>query len=199
VLVCNCCGLFPCGITQAINDVNIKKKEKLDKKVMEEFMKYEDINLEDDFDLPKSKTELSEGVTVMTEDDLKQMAEPEETKIILGTNPKDLLGTKKVSLSKVPFSSIVYQALAMEDGAKKYGPFNWRENKVIASIYIDAAMRHLGSWYDGEEVADDSKKPHLGHAMACIGIIIDALETGNLVDDRPLPGNMSALIEKWKK
>jgi hypothetical protein len=114
----------------------------------------------------------------------------------LGTNPKDLLGMKKVRLSLVPPSSIIYQALAMEDGAKKYGPYNWRENKVIASIYVDAAMRHLQSWFDGEENASDSKKPHLAHALACLGIIVDAKETGNLVDDRPLPGAAAGLIAK---
>lgn len=112
----------------------------------------------------------------------------------LGMNPKDRLGLKKVRLSLVPPSSIIYQALAMEDGAVKYGPYNWRDNKVIASIYIDAAMRHLQSYFDGEECASDSKKPHLGHALACIGIIVDAYETGNLVDDRPKAGPASRLI-----
>jgi hypothetical protein len=112
----------------------------------------------------------------------------------LGINPKDRLGLNKVRLSLVPPSSIIYQALAMEDGAVKYGPYNWRENKVVVSIYIDAAMRHLQSYFDGEECAQDSKKPHLGHALACIGIIVDALETGNLVDDRPKPGAAARLI-----
>ena len=126
--------------------------------------------------------------------------QPETAKVTpLGTNPKDLLGTKKPNISLVPMSSIIYQALAMEDGAKKYGPYNWRQNKVIASIYVDAAMRHLAQWFDGEELASDSQKPHLAHAMACIGIIIDALETGNLVDNRPLPGAASKVIERWTK
>lgn len=118
---------------------------------------------------------------------------------VLGTNPKDLIGVKKVQLNLVPPSSIIYQALAMEDGAKKYGPYNWRENKVIASIYVAAALRHLQAWYDGEEVAADSQKPHLAHALACLGIIVDAKETGNLVDDRPKPGAASQLIAKWEK
>jgi len=118
---------------------------------------------------------------------------------VLGTNPKDLLGIKKVQLNLVPPSSIIYQALAMEDGAKKYGPYNWRENKVIASIYVAGAMRHLQQWYDGEELASDSQKPHLAHALACLGIIVDAKETGNLVDDRPLPGAASALIARLEK
>ena len=87
----------------------------------------------------------------------------------------------------------------MENGAKKYGPFNWRSNKVIASIYIGAAMRHLESWYDGEENAKDSGVPHLGHALASIGILVDALTTGNLVDDRPVPGSAASLIEKFEK
>ncbi len=117
----------------------------------------------------------------------------------LGPNPKDLLGIKKVQLNLVPPSSTIYQALAMEDGAQKYGPYNWRDNKVIASIYIAAAKRHIDSWLDGEECASDSKKPHLGHALACLGIIVDALETGNLIDDRPKPGPTARLIEKWKK
>lgn len=118
----------------------------------------------------------------------------------LGTNPKDLLGIKKVQLNLVPTSSTIYQALAMEDGAQKYGAFNWRENKVIASIYVAAALRHLAAWYDGgEELASDSKKPHLGHALACIGIIVDAFETGNLVDDRPKPGASPQLIAKWEQ
>lgn len=117
----------------------------------------------------------------------------------LGTNPKDLLGIKKVQLNLVPPSSIIYQALAMEDGARKYGPYNWRQNKVIASIYIAAAMRHLHSYLDGEENAQDSGKPHLAHALACLGIIVDAKETGNLVDDRPLPGAASKLISELEQ
>ena len=117
----------------------------------------------------------------------------------VGTNPKDLLGIKKVQLNLVPPSSVIYQALAMEDGARKYGPFNWRQNKVIASIYIAAALRHIYAFLDGENDAQDSKKPHLGHALACLGIIVDALETGNLVDDRPLAGNAQQLISRYEK
>lgn len=127
------------------------------------------------------------------------MSTEEKKPAVLGTNPKDLLGIKKVQLNLVPPSSIIYQALAMEDGAKKYGPYNWRENKVIASIYVAAAMRHLQQWYDGEELAADSQKPHLAHALACLGIIVDAKETGNLVDDRPLPGAASAMIARFEK
>lgn len=114
------------------------------------------------------------------------------------TNPKDLLGIKKVRLSLVPPSSIIYEASAFEDGADKYGPYNWREKKVRLSIYVDAFKRHVDQFWDGEDFAADSKKHHLAHAKACLGIIIDALETGNLVDDRPIKGPASRLIEELK-
>lgn len=118
----------------------------------------------------------------------------------LGANPKDILGVKKVGASNVPASSIIYEALAMADGARKYGPYNWRKNKVMASIYVDAAFRHLMSWFDSrEEVAQDSGVPHLAHAKACLGILIDAIETGNLLDDRPDSGPAAQLLEKWKQ
>lgn len=117
-----------------------------------------------------------------------------------GINPKDALGMKKVSLSKFPAAARLYGALAMMDGARKYGPYNWRENKVIASIYIDACYRHIDAWFDSnEEVAEDSGVPHLGHAIACLAILVDALETGNLDDDRPVPGVFAELIKKHTK
>lgn len=114
-------------------------------------------------------------------------------------NPKDLVGVKKPQMHLVPPSSILYQALAMEDGAAKYGAYNWREKKVQASVYISACLRHLAAYQDGEDKAIDSGKPHLGHALACLGIIVDALETGNLIDDRPKAGAAGKVIETWTK
>lgn len=104
---------------------------------------------------------------------------------IKGINPKDKIGEKKVSLTKFPAIALVHGASAMVNGADKYGPFNWRENDVVAHIYIDAAMRHLTAWFEGEETAEDSGVHHLGHALACCAILLDAQENGNLIDDRP--------------
>lgn len=114
-------------------------------------------------------------------------------------NPKDRLGLKKPRLALVPPASLVYEALAMQNGAEKYGPYNWREKKVKLMVYLDAALRHIESFVDGEECAEDSGVPHLAHAKACLGIIADAKETGNLEDDRPKAGAVSALIKKYTK
>lgn len=118
------------------------------------------------------------------------------------TNPKDLLGVKKPRLSLVPPAGLVYAALAMANGADKYGPYNWREKKVQAMIYLEAAMRHILAYQDGEEFSADTSNPqvpHLGHALACLFILVDAKETGNLVDNRPKAGAMGALIERFTK
>lgn len=101
-------------------------------------------------------------------------------------NPKDLLGNNKVSLTKFPAIGTIMGAMAMMDGAEKYGAFNWRDKEVKASIYIDAAMRHMMSWFEGQEYATDSKVHHLGHAIACCTILLDAQSRSKLVDDRPV-------------
>jgi len=112
-------------------------------------------------------------------------------------NPKDLIGAKKVSLSKFPAIGLAHGAHAMMDGANKYGPYNWREKAVQASIYIDAAKRHLDAWFEGEETASDSGVHHLGHAMACMAIILDAQANDGLIDDRPKNvGAHSLLMEE---
>ncbi len=112
-------------------------------------------------------------------------------------NPKDRLGAKKPDLSLVPPSSVIHEATAMENGAAKYGPYNWREKKVRARVYVAAAMRHLAEYLDGADYSSDTSPPvhHLAHAKACCGIVLDALETGNLVDDRPAKGAASRLLE----
>lgn len=114
-------------------------------------------------------------------------------------NPKDLEGVKKPPLELVPDTAIILQAMAFGDGARKYGAYNWREKDVKASIYVAAARRHLAAWYNGEEIAEDSGVHHLGHALACLSILVDAQVGDNLVDDRPTPLDIGALVESLTK
>lgn len=113
-------------------------------------------------------------------------------------NPKSLQGAKKYSLRYLPLSANIAVNQALEDGAKKYGPANWRENGVAISVYIDAALRHINQFYDGkQDNATDSDAPNLGHAMACMAIIIDAMAEGSAIDDRPFPAkDTDALLKR---
>jgi len=112
----------------------------------------------------------------------------------LGVNPKDILGLFKPRLSLVPPPLMLYVAKVMELGAKKYGPYNWRGNKVLATIYAEAAMRHILAYLDGETLDPESGQPHTAHVAACMGILLDAEATGNLDDDRYMPGVAGRLI-----
>lgn len=126
------------------------------------------------------------------------------------TNPKTLMGRQKLSvLSVVPPASILREAEAMhygahlaprKDGTKGYGPYNWRDDPVEVMIYVDACMRHLFAYVDGEGTDPESGVTHLGHAKACLGIIVDAEANGTLIDNRPAvrKSAASSLLNRWK-
>ena len=104
------------------------------------------------------------------------------------TNPKDILGVNKLPLHLWPASATALGCLGLLDGALKYGRANFRAIGVRASVYRDAAQRHLDAWFEGEEADPDSGLSHLAHALACLAIIVDAEAAGKLVDDRQFPG-----------
>lgn len=123
----------------------------------------------------------------------------------LPPNPKKAFGASKPDLSLIPPSSLAHMAMSMEEGGWKYGPYNFRESKIEARTYVAAAMRHLGDWLDGEEMSLDAEVHNLGAVMACCGILLDAIENGNLIDNRPKKGNNARVLErlqeqkkKWK-
>lgn len=83
-------------------------------------------------------------------------------------------------------------------GAAKYNPFNWNDQPVDATTYYSAAMRHLLSWFSGEEKDPESGASHLAHVRACMGIIMDAQACGTLIDDRPICASAAEAIERLK-
>ena len=112
------------------------------------------------------------------------------------TNPKDIIGSDKIPFHLWPEVASAHGALGLLDGALKYGRANWRAKGVKVSIYIDACRRHLNAYMEGEEHAGDSGVHHLGHALACLAIILDGRAKGNLVDDRQYPGGYFKTIEE---
>ena len=108
-------------------------------------------------------------------------------------NPKTAIGVTKLPLHLVPPSATHYLAMAFADGAKKYGPYNWRDRTVSSSVYVAAAKRHIDAWWDGEDLSSDAKIHHIAHAMACMAIILDALTIDKLNDDRPTAGAAAKL------
>ncbi len=115
------------------------------------------------------------------------------------TNPKDLLGIKKPSLSLIPSTALVKESEAFKDGALKYGAFNWRDKKIKATVYIDAVYRHLLAYAEGEDVTRDTGVDHRAAIRASMAILIDAEEHGCLIDDRQKSTKTGDLIERYTK
>lgn len=107
------------------------------------------------------------------------------------TNPKDIIGTRKLCFSVLPWRVLTGVALAMLEGACKYGRHNYRAAGVRASIYFDAVVgRHLTAWWEGEDLDPDSGLHHIDKALAGLMVMRDSMLHGNFEDDRPPKGNV---------
>jgi hypothetical protein len=115
------------------------------------------------------------------------------------TNPKKAFGVRKPSPHFIPPVAIIEESVVMALGGNKYGPFNWNEHPVDATTYYSAAMRHLMSWFSGEDTDPESGASHLAHVRACMAILIDAKASGTLIDDRPKTASAAASIASLTK
>jgi len=85
--------------------------------------------------------------------------------------------TGKLRYSLIPPEATKALASVLTYGAKKYKPNNWREVNDTAR-YVDALYRHLEAWRAGEQFDEESKLPHLEHALTNIAFLI-ALDVKN--------------------
>lgn len=115
----------------------------------------------------------------------------------ISQNPKDKVGRSKPPMNLLPAVARIQAALAMRNGAEKYGAYNWRSQPVGTMLYLDAADRHMAAYLDGERAAPDSGVHHIAHAIASLSIILDAEEQGTLIDDRPTKGGAGRLLEEY--
>lgn len=104
------------------------------------------------------------------------------------TNPKDAVGSRKAPLSTVPMPVLFEVGTALLEGACKYGRHNYRAIGVRGSVYFDAAVRHLASWWEGEDTDPDSGVHHVSKAIAGLMVLRDSIMAGNWQDDRPPNG-----------
>lgn len=114
------------------------------------------------------------------------------------SNPKDVLGIRKVPRSVIPVAvlwelgspadipaPVIWElAVAMFEGALKYARHNYRAVGVRASVYYDALNRHVDAWWDGQDIDPDSGLHHITKAIATLFVLRDSMIRGNWVDDR---------------
>lgn len=101
------------------------------------------------------------------------------------TNPKDAVGIRKVPFSVIPAQVVAEVGLGLLEGARKYGRHNYRTVGIRASVYYDAALRHLTQWWEGQDVDPDSGLNHVSKAITTLVVLRDAMINGKMQDDRP--------------
>lgn len=90
-------------------------------------------------------------------------------------------------------------AMALGNGAQKYGPYNWRVEPVQGRIYLEAAERHLNLLLDGEDFDRDTGIHHGAFVLSTMAIYLDAMVYGTLIDNRPLPGRTGDLVAYFNR
>lgn len=103
-----------------------------------------------------------------------------------GINPKQAAGAAKYSLANVPRGVLGEVSVAMAEGAHKYGRHNYRAvGNILASVYYDAANRHLDAWWEGEDIDAASGVHQVTKAIASLIVLRDAMMCDTYADDRP--------------
>lgn len=96
-------------------------------------------------------------------------------------------GTKhdggKADLSLVPYTAIECEARALMFGEQKYGRYNYAAGFEVSRLTA-AALRHIYQYNSGNNVDSESRIHHIGHARACLAMLLHCEELGTLTDNR---------------
>lgn len=101
------------------------------------------------------------------------------------TNPKDGIGMRKAGISNLSFPVLFEVSIALGEGAYKYRRHNYRIFGVRASVYVDATIRHLADFWEGEDIDKVSQLSHITKGIASLMVLRDAMIHDNWKDDRP--------------
>jgi hypothetical protein len=91
----------------------------------------------------------------------------------------------KVKMELLPPYSLEKIAKVFTFGANKYEDWNYLKGDGLKlSRVYGSCLRHLNSWYKGEELDPETGENHLVHAGCCIMMLIELVNAKNN-DDRP--------------
>ena len=91
--------------------------------------------------------------------------------------------TGKVDISLVPLVATEAEARALMFGEKKYGRYNYTQGFETSRL-VAACLRHVLAYQDGEDTDPESGLSHIGHAKACLSMLLHCDQLGTLRDNR---------------
>ena len=97
--------------------------------------------------------------------------------------PANKYDNGKPPLGLIPRRALEEEARVLNFGRRKYGPWNWVRGMEWSRL-IDAGLRHIAAFADGENVDQESGLSHLAHARACLGFLLDYEREHPELDDR---------------
>ena len=80
--------------------------------------------------------------------------------------------SNKLRYDLIPAEPLEELADVLSYGALKYGENNWQSLDKFDDRYYAALMRHIQAWRKGEQFDEESGKPHLSHALACVTFLV---------------------------
>lgn len=95
----------------------------------------------------------------------------------------------KIRFDLLPVDSLEDIANCFNHGTEKYGPRSWETHgKVEYSRLYAAILRHLFSWWNGEDKDTDSGLDHLAHVATNAAMLLSySKREESDLDDRPMP------------
>lgn len=89
----------------------------------------------------------------------------------------------KAPLGLISRTAQIEEARVLAFGAEKYARHNWRKGMEWSRL-VDAALRHLTAWNEGEDVDPETGISHLAHARCDLGFLIEYQAKQLGTDDR---------------
>lgn len=89
----------------------------------------------------------------------------------------------KPSMSLLDRHALVQITRALDFGSKKYDAHNWRKGMRYTRL-MDASLRHLFAFNDGEDLDQESGISHIAHAACSLMFLLWMQENRRDMDDR---------------
>ncbi len=91
----------------------------------------------------------------------------------------------KPPLACLPWAALKEVSMVQAYGQEKYGDiYDYRKGMKVTRP-ASCALRHIAAWMEGEDLDNESKLNHLAHAVTRLLFILQNLNDGTAIDDRP--------------